>query len=114
MEIELFCVDRSRTTDAIRIETTFEFHERANVLAIVDVEIEHVPFIEIAVHERLLAPVVVSDLFPSLASFATHGEEPIIPTGSQTNIFDGIPKLLPLSWISEKTRVILLAKQVID
>jgi hypothetical protein len=79
-----------------------------------NVEIKHVPFVEIAVHERLLAPVVVSDLFPNLASFATHGQEPIIPTGPQTNIFDGVPKLLPVNRISEKTPVIILAKQVID
>src|SRR6266478_6054473 len=73
LEIELFFVDRSRSTDAVRIETTFEFHERANVLAVMNVEIKHVPFVEIAVHERLLAPVVVSNLLPDLTSFAAHG-----------------------------------------
>ena len=73
LEIELFFVDWSRTTDTVRIETTFEFHERANVLAVMNIEIKNVPFIEIAVHERLLAPVVVSDLFPNLASFAADG-----------------------------------------
>src|SRR5216684_946313 len=65
LEIELFFVDRPWSTDAIRIETTFELHERANVLAVMNVEIKHVPFVEIGVHERLLAPVVVSDLFPN-------------------------------------------------
>src|SRR5216683_3959801 len=114
LEIELFFVDRSRSTDAVRIETTFEFHERANVLAVMNVEIKHVPFVEIGVHERLLAPVVVSDLFPNLASFAAHGQEPVIPIGPQTNVFDGVPELLPLSRRSEKTPVIVLAKQVID
>src|SRR5229473_1160291 len=79
-----------------------------------NVEIKDVSFIEIGIHERLLAPVVVSDLFPNLASFATDGQEPIIPTRPQTNIFDEVPKLLPLGRISEKTPVIVLAKQVID
>src|SRR5258707_2689878 len=114
LEIELFFVDRSRTTDTVRIQTAFELDERANVLAVMNVEIKHVAFVEIAVHERLLAPVVISDLLPNLASFATDGQEPIIPTGPQTNIFDGVPKLLPLSRISEKTPVIIFAKQVID
>src|SRR6266478_3090843 len=114
LEIQLLFVDRSWSTDAIRIETTFEFHERANVIAVMNVEIKHVPFVEIGVHERLLAPVVVSDLFPNLASFAAHGKEPVIPVRAQTNVFDGVPKLLPLSRISEKTPVIVLAKQVID
>src|SRR5216684_2025716 len=72
LEIELFFVDRPWSTNAIRIETTFELHERANVLAVMNVEIKHVPSVEIGVHERLLAPVVVSDLFPNLASFAAH------------------------------------------
>jgi hypothetical protein len=79
LEIEFFLVDRSRTTDAIRVQTAFEFDERPNVLAIVNVEVEHVPFVEIAVHKELLAPVVVPDLFPDLAGFAAHGQEPSIP-----------------------------------
>src|ERR1700739_806398 len=114
LKIELLFVDRPRTTDAIRIEATFKFHERATVFAVMNVEIKHVPFVEIAVHERLLAPVVVSDLFPYLASFATDGKEPIIPTWPQTNVFDGVPKLLPQGRIGKKTPVIILAKQVID
>src|ERR1700746_3171679 len=109
LEIELLFVDRSRTTDTVRVQAAFELHERANVLAIMNVEIKHVPLVEIAVHERLLAPVVVSDLFPNLASFAAHGQEPVIPTGPQTNIFDGVPKLLPQSRVREKTPVIILA-----
>src|SRR5216683_809864 len=114
LEIELLFVDRPRTTDAVRIQTALELDKRPNVLAVMNVEIKHVPFIEIGVHERLLAPVVVSDLFPNLTSFAAHGQEPVIPTGPQTNIFDGVPKLLPLSRIGEKTPVIVLAEQVID
>src|SRR5271170_6265077 len=110
----VFFVDRPRTTDTVGIQTTFELDERANMFAVVNVKIDHVPLVEIAVHEWLLAPVVVSDLFPNLASFATHGQEPIIPTGAQTNVFDGIPKLLPLSLVGEKTPVIVLAQQVID
>src|ERR1700740_1560389 len=42
LEIELFFVDRSRTTDTVRIQTAFDLHERANVFAIMNVEIEHV------------------------------------------------------------------------
>jgi hypothetical protein len=114
LEIQLLFVDGSRTTDTVRIQTAFELDERANMLTVMNVEIKHVPFIEIGVHERLLAPVVVSDLFPDFASFAAHGQEPIIPTWPETNIFDGVPKLLTLSRISEETPVIILAEQVID
>src|SRR5258708_3087498 len=73
LEIQFLFVDRPRAADAVRIQTAFQLHERANVLAVVNVKIKHVPLVEIAVHERLLAPVVVSNLFPNLASFAAHG-----------------------------------------
>src|ERR1700688_2254591 len=73
LEVELLFVDRSRTTGAVRIQTAFELDKRANVLAVMNVKIKHVPFVEIGVHERLLAPVIVSDLFPNLARFTAHG-----------------------------------------
>src|SRR2546427_5564625 len=79
LEIQFLFVDRPRAADTVRIQPAFQLHERANVLAVVNVKIKHVPLVEIAVHERLLAPVVVSNLFPNLASFAAHGEEPGIP-----------------------------------
>jgi len=59
--------------DTVRIQTAFELDERPNVPAIVDVEIKHVPFVEIAIHEALLTPVVIAYLFPNLASFAPQG-----------------------------------------
>src|SRR6266403_6314232 len=73
LAIEFFFVDRSRTTDTVRVQAAFELNERANEFAIMKVDMKHVPFVEIGVHERPLAPVVVSDLFPNLASFAAHG-----------------------------------------
>src|SRR5882672_7171450 len=73
LEIQFLLVDRPRAADAVRIQPAFQLHERANVLAVVNVKIKHVPLVEIAVHEWLLAPVVVSNLFPNLTSFAAHG-----------------------------------------
>src|SRR5260370_4631533 len=63
--------------------------------------------------ERLLSPVVVFDPLPSPASFATHGQEPVVPPLAQTNVFDWVPELLPLALVREKPPVIVLAKQVI-
>src|SRR5229473_706347 len=73
LEIQFLFVDRPRAADAVRIQSAFQLHERASVLAVVNVKIKHVPLVEIAVHERQLAPVVVSNLFPNLANFAPHG-----------------------------------------
>src|ERR1700756_1253031 len=81
--------------------------------AVVNVKVKHVTFVEVAVHERLLAPVVVANLFPNFASFAAHGEEPDIPSGAQRNVFDGIPKILSFRVIGKETPVVVFAKQVI-
>src|SRR5258705_6674618 len=74
---------------------------------------KHVSLVEEAVGERLLSPVVVFDPLPRPASFATHGQEPVVPPLAQTNVFDGVPELLPLVLVREKPPVIVFAKQVI-
>src|ERR1700722_2848572 len=79
-----------------------------------NVEVEHVPFVQIGVHEGLLAPIVVSDLLPHLTSFAADGQGPIVTIGPETNVFDGVPELLPLRRVRKKTPVIILAEQVVD
>src|ERR1700751_3730414 len=78
-----------------------------------NVEVKHVSLVEIAVHERLLAPVVVSNLFPNHAGFAPHGENPVVSALSQTDVLDGVPKILSLGGIGKETPVVVLAKQVI-
>jgi hypothetical protein len=80
------------------------------VLAVMNVEIKHVPLIETAVHERLSAPVVVSDLFPDVACLTADGEEPVVPARSQTYVFNRVPKILSLSRIGKKTPIVVLAK----
>src|SRR6266550_8330674 len=80
LEIQFLFVDWPRAADTVRIQPAFQLHERAHVLAVVNVNVKHVPLVEIAVHEWLLAPVVVSNLFPNLTSFASQGEEPVLPT----------------------------------
>src|SRR5580704_5263631 len=79
-----------------------------------NVEIKHVPLFEISAHERLLTPVVVSDLFPNLARLATDGQEPVITAWPQTNIFERVPKLLPLRRVCQKTPVVVFAEQVVN
>jgi hypothetical protein len=46
------------------------------VFAIVSVEVNHVTFIEIAIHIGLLAPVVIPDLLPDLSGLSTDREIP--------------------------------------
>src|SRR3984957_15989140 len=84
------------------------------MFSVMQIKMEHVPFIKIAIHKWLLAPVVVSDLFPNLASIASHRQEPIIPTRAQTNGLDGVPKLLPLGRIGKKAPIAVLSKEVIN
>ena len=77
-----------------------------------NVEVKHVSFIEIAVHVRLLAPVVVADLFPNLASLAADGHEPIVTPLRSGMYLIGSQK----SWrlrIREKTPVFVLPQQLV-
>jgi hypothetical protein len=46
--------------------------------SIVDITVQHVPFVEIAIHIGLLAPIIVSDLLPHLASFTADSHIPIL------------------------------------
>ena len=80
-----------------------------SVLAVVNITVKHVPFIEIALYERLLAPVVVSNLFPNLAYFTSHGQEPVIPVVSPRNVLDGIPRILSFRPIGKETPVVVFA-----
>src|SRR6266567_9051445 len=43
LEIQFLFVDRPRVADTVRIQPAFQLHERANVLAVVNVKIKHVP-----------------------------------------------------------------------
>src|ERR1700733_9627679 len=83
------------------------------MLAIVQVEIGHVPFIEVPIPMRRLAPVVVSDLLPDLAGFAAHSHVPVIGVLAERDIFDGVPEVLPEVSIAEKTPVLILPEQLV-
>src|SRR6201996_6245129 len=83
------------------------------MLAIVQVEVGHVPFIEVPVPIRRLAPVVVSDLLPDLAGFAAHGHVPVIGALAERDIFDGVPEVLPKASVAQKTPVLILPEQLV-
>src|SRR5246127_883654 len=114
LKAELLFVDRPWAADPVRIDAALQFHERPHMFSIMQIKMEHVPFIKIAIHKWLLAPVVVPDLPPNLASFASHRQEPIIPTRAQTNVFDGVPELLPLGRIGKKAPIVVHPKQLIN
>src|ERR1700678_494518 len=82
------------------------------MLAIVQVEIGHVPFIEIPIKIRRLAPVVVSDLLPDLAGFAAHGHVPVIGALAERDVFYGVPEILPEASIVMKTPALILPQQL--
>src|ERR1700761_453365 len=83
------------------------------MLAIVQVEVGHVPFIEVPVPIRRLAPVVVSDLLPDLAGFAAHGHVPVIGALTERDIFDRVPEVLPEASVAQKTPVLILPEQLV-
>src|ERR1700757_1573907 len=81
--------------------------------AIMQVEIGHVPLIEVPVPIRRLAPVVVSDLLPDLAGFASHGHVPVIGALAERDVFDGVPEVLPEASVAQKTPVLILPQQLV-
>src|SRR5258708_13551469 len=81
--------------------------------AIMQVEIGHVPFIEVPVPKRRLAPVVVSDLLPDLAGFAAHGHVPVIGALAERDVFDGVPEVLPEASVAQKTPALILPHQLL-
>jgi hypothetical protein len=75
-----------------------------------NIEIEHVPLIEIGIPKRLLSPIVVSNLFPDLTGFAANGHEPIVAPLPEADIFERVPEILTVGRISKKTPVLVLAQ----
>src|ERR1700756_536945 len=83
------------------------------MLAIMQVDIGHVPFIEVPVPTRRLAPVIVSDLLPDLAGFAAYGHVPVIGTLAERDVFDRVPEVLPEASVAQKTPVLILPQQLV-
>src|SRR5215468_3177931 len=88
LKIEFLLINRAGAADSVRIDPALQLYEGPNVFAVVEVEIEHVPFIEIGVPKRLLSPIVVSNLLPDLTGFAADGQEPIVMPLSKADIFE--------------------------
>src|SRR5580698_5775926 len=82
--------------------------------SIVDITVQHVPFVEIAIHKGLLAPIIVSDLFPHLASFTAHCYVPILSVLAKWNVLDRVPEVLSESLIPKKAPVLVIPQQAID
>src|SRR5580658_6128101 len=79
--------------------------------AIVNVEMNHVSFIEVTIPEWRLTPVIISDLFPDFAGFAANREVPIVRAVAQRDVFDRVPEVLLEGRISQETPVLILAQQ---
>src|SRR5712675_345051 len=99
LEIKLLFVYRSWTAGPEGVQPTLQLEEGTNVTSIMKVEGKHVPFVQVPVHVRLLAPVVVSNLFPNLSGFSANRHIPIAAV-SKWNVFKWIPKIPPETSIS--------------
>src|SRR5258708_30856763 len=95
------------------MQSALQFDEGTDMPAIMQVKIGHIPFIEVPVPIRRLAPVVVSDLLPDLASFAAHGHVPVIGALPERDVFDGVPEVLPEASVAQKTPVLILPQQLV-
>ncbi len=105
MKVELLFVDRTRAANPIGVQAALQLDECTNVLAIVNVEIEHVSFIEVSVHVGLLSPAVVSDLLPDLSGFSSNRHEPVIDSAAKPDVFDRVPKFLTQGRVPQETPI---------
>jgi hypothetical protein len=58
------------------------------------IEGKHVALVQVPIHVRLLAPVVVANLFPHESGFSADCDVPIAGI-SKWNVFEWIPKVPP-------------------
>jgi hypothetical protein len=108
LKVEFLLVDGTRTTISEGIYTALKVDERANMLSVVNIEAQHVSFVEVAIPVRSLSPIIVADLLPHFSGFSTDRDEPIISTTSNADIFDWVPEILAVGRISKKTPVLVL------
>ena len=81
--------------------------------AIMQVKIGHIPFIEVAVPIRRLAPIVVPDLLPNLARLPANGEEPLFVVAPERDELDGIPEILPKCPVAQKAPVFVCSQDFV-
>jgi hypothetical protein len=75
-----------------------------------NIEAQHVSFVEVPIPVRSLSPIIVSDLLPYFSGFSTDRHEPIIVTTSKPDILERVPEILTVSRISKKTPVFVLTQ----
>jgi hypothetical protein len=99
LEIKFLFVDWPWTAEPKGLQSTLQLEERADVTAVVKIKGKHVALVQVPVHVRLLAPVVISNLFPDLSGFSANRHIPITAV-SKWNVFNWIPKIPPETSIS--------------
>src|ERR1700747_2829956 len=77
-----------------------------------NVKTERVSFVEVAIPERRLSPIVVSDLLPYFSSPSADRHEPIIVASSKPDVFDRIPEILAKCRVGQKTPILVLPQQL--
>src|SRR6266704_5467996 len=81
--------------------------------SVLKVGIGHVSLIQIPVHDGRLAPVVVPNLFPDIACFATECYEPILVCLPQRNVLDRVPEVAAQILIAKKAPVFVRSKKLV-
>src|SRR5262249_1886915 len=107
LKIELLFVYRTRTAFTGGVQPTLQLEESAHAFSEVQVQRERVPLIEISVHEGMLPPVVVSDLFPDFAGFSANGQVPINRVFAEWNVFDLVPGIASETCVAEKAPILI-------
>src|SRR5262245_7345728 len=114
LEIEFLFVDGPGTGETKRVDPTLQFEKRADVLAVMKIEVRHVPLVEVPIHERLLSPIVIAYLLPHVSDLATDCHVPIFSVAAQRDVFDRIPEILTKARIAQKGPVLIFPQQFVS
>ena len=83
------------------------------MFAEVPIRMEHVPFQEKRVHVRLLAPVVIANVFKRFSDLAAN-RQIRFPARSQGNELDGVPNVPAQGYVLQKTPILVFPQKAIS
>src|SRR6266404_4378027 len=107
LKIEFLFVYRTWTALTEGVQPALKLKEGASAFAEVKVQREHVPLIEVSVHEGLLSPIIVSDLLPDLTDFPADRHVPIIRVFAESNVFDLVPGIPSETHVAQKAPILV-------
>jgi hypothetical protein len=106
VKVESLLIDWSGTTVAERLNSAFQLNKCTEVLAVMNIEVRHVPLEKEEVLDRC-HPLIVPDPLRGLPSLTSDVQVPVVAIAPQAYVFDRIPKVLPEARVAQEAPVLV-------